>query len=394
MSFFAGPARQRMAVLATTTALYIFVESGFIVIGPLWATRDLGLDNAGWAFLRSASEAGGLVSVLILGILAERLGPRRTSVIALIGGGVMLAALSTGWGTTGLIAIYGAFVSITYVSFNTLAQRVSAQKQSLANAIYRAAGAGAAIAAPIVGTQAAHMTGSYSPVIRTAAFILGIAGLVISFYPESQGSYRPRTLAETLAGYGRCFRLRPLLSFIAVTRTFGIAIAAVGAFAALRFTRELHMSEPAFGVLCSAIAVGNFVVILASGWVVSCLGPSGALSFAWAGCSVAALLLGFSDSLQVAIVAYALFMPLFSMCSVPLSLWASRIAKNAGGQGTSESMVFTVAKVFQSGTTMAVMALLGILEPHVGMQTLMWTGGVLGLAMAFAVTRLGAAQNV
>ena len=53
-------ARQRMAVLATSTALFTLVDSGFNVIGPLWATRDLGLDNAEWAFLRSAGELGGL----------------------------------------------------------------------------------------------------------------------------------------------------------------------------------------------------------------------------------------------------------------------------------------------------------------------------------------------
>ena len=388
------PARRRMAVLATTTALYIFIESGFIVIGPLWATRDLGLENAGWAFLRSASELGGLISVLSLGILAERLGPRRTSAVALFGGAAMLVALATGRATTALIAIYGAFVSITYVSFNTLAQRVSTRRQSLANAIYRAAGAAAAIAAPMVGTRAALMSGSYTPVIRIAALILGIAGLVILAYPEPEGSHRSRTLSETLSGFARCFRLPPLLAFIAATRTFGVAIAAVGAFAALRFTRELHMSEPTFGVLCSLIAIGNFVVVLASGWVVDRLGTSGALSFAWTGCAVAAIALGTSDSLVVSTVAYALFMPLFSMCSIPLSLWATRIAQTASAAGTSESMVFTVAKVFQSGTTMLVMALLGVLEPKVGMQTLMAAGGVLGLIMAVAVVRLGRAQNV
>jgi hypothetical protein len=387
-------ARRRMAVLATTTALYIFVESGFMVVGPLWATRDLGLDNAGWAFLRSASELGGLISVLLLGILAERLGPRRTSAIALFGGGLLLAALSSGRATVGLIAIYGALVSITFVSFNTLAQRVSTRRQSLANAIYRAAGAAGAIAAPVLGTQAAHMTGSYAPVIRTGALVLGLAGLAILFYPEPEGSHRSRSLSETLSGFGRCFRMPSLLAFIGLTRTFGIAIAAVGAFAALRFTRELHMSEPAFGLLASMVAIGNFVVVLGSGWLVDRLGTSGALSFAWTGCSLASIALGASDSLPVAVAAYALFMPMFSICSIPLSLWATRIAKSAGAAGTSESMVFTVAKVFQSGTTMLVMALLGILEPRLGMQTLMAAGGVLGLAMAIAIVRLGRAQGV
>jgi len=40
------------------------------------------------------------------------------------------------------------------------------------------------------------------------------------------------------------------------------------------------------------------------------------------------------------------------------------------------------------------MALLGALEPVVGMGTLMWCGGLLGLPLAFAVMRLGVAQKI
>lgn len=383
-----------MAVLATSTALYVLVESGFNVIGPLWATRDLGLDNAGWAFLRSASELGAFISILAFGILTERVGSRWMSAIALVGAGLALAGMTAGVGTAGLMAIFGAFVSITYVSFNTLTQRVSSQRQSLANAIYRAAGASAAIVAPTIATQAAHAAGAYAPVLMGAALLLGIAGIVILLYPEPQTSGTQRSLAQTLADYRRCFTSRPLLAFVALTRGFGAAIAAVGAFAALRFTRQLNLSEPAFGAFCSVIAIGSLLAVLASGWVVHRLRPSGALGLAWLGCSVAALAMGLSDSLGVVMIAYALYAPLLSTCSVPLSLWASRIADDTGPDGPSQTIVFTVLKAFQTGTTMLVMALLGVLEPLVGMDTLMWSGGLLGLPLAFAVTRLGAAQKI
>lgn len=383
-----------MAVLATSTALYILVDSAFNVIGPLWATRDLGLDNADWAFLRSASEFGGFISILAFGVLTERVGSRRMSAMALGGAGLALAGMAVGAGTAWLMAIFGAFVSIIYVSFNTLTQRVSSQRQSLANAIYRAAGASAAIVAPTIATQAAYAAGAYAPVLMGAALVLGVAALVILLYSEAETSATSRSLAEALAGYRRCFTLRPLLAFIALTRGFGAAIAAVGAFAALRFTRQLHLSEPAFGMLCSVIAVGNLLVVLASGWLVDRLRPSGALGFAWLACSLAAVAMGLSDSLTVVIVAYALYAPLLAMCSVPLSLWASRIADDTGPEGPSQAMVFTVLKVFQSGITMLVMALLSVLEPRVGMATLMWCGGLLGLPLALAVTRLGAAQKI
>lgn len=392
---FGTPARRRMAVLATSTALFVLVDSGFSVIGPLWATRDLGLDNADWAFLRSASEFGGFVSILAFGILAERVGARWMSAIALVGAGLALAGLSAGAGTVWLMAVLGAFSSVVYVTYNTLAQRVSSQRRSLANAIYRAAGAGATIVAPAAATHAARAFGAYAPVLAAAAMVLAIAGLVIALYAEPGTDSRPpQSLAETLAGFRRCFALHPLLAFIAMTRGFGIAVAAVGAFAALRFTRELNLSDPAFGLLCSVIAVGNLLAVLASGWLVDRLRPSRALGLAWIGCGMAAFTMGLSESLALVIAGFALFAPLQAMCSVPLSLWSNRIAEGSGPEGPSQTAVFTVQKVFQSGTTMLVMALLGALEPVVGMGTLMWCGSLFTVPLALAVMRLGATQKI
>jgi nitrate/nitrite transporter NarK len=383
-----------MAALATSTALFILVDAGFNVIGPLWATRDLGLANADWAWLRSVSEFGGFVTILALGILAEHLGARWMSALALAGAGLALAGLGVGAGTVALMAVLGAFTSIIYVSFNTLAQRVSSRRQSLANAIYRAAGASAAIVAPALATQAARQLGAYSPVLVAAAVVQGLAGLAIACYPDPE-SARPvaRPLAATLAAYRQSFTLRPLLSFIAVTRGFGIAVAAVGAFAALRFTRELGLGEPAFGLLCSIIAVGNLLALAASGWIVDRMGPLRTLAFAWSGCSTAAIALGLTDSLALAIAAYAVFVPLHALCSVPLSLWSGRITDAAGPGGPSQNAVFTVQKVFQSGATMLAMAALAALEPLVGMGALIWGGGLLGLPMAFAVLRLDAPRG-
>lgn len=375
--------QRRMAALATSTALFIFVDAGFNVIGPLWATRDLGLANADWAWLRSVGEFGGFAIVLAFGILAELMGVRWMCAIALVGAGVALAGLGIGTGTVALMAVLGAFSSIIYVSFNTLAQRVSSRRQSLANAIYRAAGAGAAIVAPALATQAAQVLGAYSPVLVASAVVLGLAGIAIVCYPDPE-STRPlsRPLMSTLALYRRCFATPSLLSFIALTRGFGIAMSAVGAFAALRFTRELGLGEPAFGLLCSVIAIGNLLALLASGWIVNRLAPERTLALAWTGCSLAALAMGLSDSLVLAIAAYAVFVPLHGLCSVPLSLWSGHIVEEAGPGGPSQNVVFTVQKMFQSGITMLAMAALGALEPIFGMSTLIWCGGLLGLPMA------------
>jgi hypothetical protein len=81
------------------------------------------------------------------------------------------------------------------------------------------------------------------------------------------------------------------------------------------------------------------------------------------------------------------------MCSVPLSLWSGQIA-GGSPDGASHRAVFTVQKLFQSGVTMLAMALLGLLEPLIGMSGLMWCGGIVGLPLAIGLLRLGARQGI
>lgn len=388
---FDAAARQRMAVLASSTALFILVDSGFNVVGPLWATSDLGLDNAGWAFLRSAAEFGGLITIVGSGILSDRLGARRMSALALLGAAMAMAGLAAQIATLWLMMILGAFVSTVYVSFNTLAQSVSCERQSLANAIYRAAGAFATVLAPVIATQAGQATGDYASVLWVGSLVLAISAGLILFYSEQATPAPSRSFRQLLNAYGRGFTTRPLLAFILLTRGFGAALAAVSAFAALRFTRELSLSEPDFGVLRSSVAVASLVAVLGSGWVVDRLRPSRTLAIAWFGCGLASLVMGLSDSLRVTVIAYAIYAPLLTTCSVPLSLWGSHIAQ---GDGPGQTTVFTVAKVFQSGITMLSMALLGVLEPLLGMTTLMACGGLLALPFAVGIMRLGREQKI
>ena len=55
------PARQRMAVLAASAMLFMLVDTGFNVVGPLWTTGELGMANSGWAYLRASRFTGTLV---------------------------------------------------------------------------------------------------------------------------------------------------------------------------------------------------------------------------------------------------------------------------------------------------------------------------------------------
>lgn len=137
-------------------------------------------------------------------------------------------------------------------------------------------------------------------------------------------------------------------------------------------------------------ALGARVLLLVGGGWAERLPPATLLGLAWLGGSLAALALGLSDSLAGAIVAYVLFVALVAFCSVPLSLWASRIADDAGSAGPDRATVFAVCKVCQMGVTLLVLAGLGVLEPRVGMAGLMWGGGLLGLPCALAALRVGA----
>ena len=393
LAFFGSPTRQRMAVLATSTMLFMVVDSGFDVVGPLWVTRELGMGNSGWAFIRAERFSGTLVGILVFGVLVERIGSRWMSALVLGGAGLAFAAMASGVPVGWVIPLYGAFTCALYVNLNVLTQRVSTERQGLANVIYRAVGGAAAVVAPILATQGGKAAGSYAPVIMAGAILLGIGGLAILLYPEVHPSGSPRALPGVLTAYRKSFALRPLLALLILDQSFACTAAPVVAFAAIRFTRQLHYGETDFGVLCTAIAVGGLFIILASGWLMARLRPNNVLGLAWLGCSIAAVALGLSDSLAVAILAYAVHVPLLAMRTVPESLWVSRIADAAGPGGPSQAMVFTVQKIWQAGTNVLMMALVGTLEPHFGIPLLMLGGGLIGVPLSFAVMRLGVAQE-
>jgi len=77
--------------------------SGFL---PLWASSR-GVANAGLLFV--SSQAGNVVSRLFGGRMADRHGPRRVLVPAMIGSAAALAATSMGAGLPGFLALAAAY---------------------------------------------------------------------------------------------------------------------------------------------------------------------------------------------------------------------------------------------------------------------------------------------
>lgn len=373
------PAQRRMLVLGIGAAFFGLVNSGFDVIAPLWAVGELGLDADGWAFLRSSRMVGTCTGILVLGVLAERLGSRLLASGALVGGGLALAALSAGWSPFAVMPVFGALISASFVNFNALTQRVSERRPGLANALYRAVGATMGVLAPVVATQLAAQWGAYAPVITLGGLLLGLGGLVILCYPDPSSAERRPGMAEVWAGYRAAFADRRLWLVIALDQGISAMTAAMGTFAALRFTRTLGLSEPGWGLLATCAGVVSIGAILATAWLVVRLDLARVLAIAWSGVALGALLLGLSPTLPLAMTGFVLYAALASTTSVPMSLWLSRLAP-----GGALATVFTVHKFFQAGTSAAAIAVVGALEPHLGMAALMWVGGVLAVPIVVA----------
>lgn len=376
----ATPGRRRMTVLAACAALFAVSNSAFDMLAPLWATSDLGLDAAGWAHLRSLRFTGTFVGILALGILAERVGSRRMAALSLALGGCALACMGLGlpWLVTACMPLFGALVSTTFVNLNALTQQVSRQRQGLANGIYRGIAAGMAVVAPLAATAIATRCGSWAPVIDLAAFATAIGGLIILLYPEERGD--GRSLREVLRGFAAAARNRPLWRFIVLDQAMAFAQGAVTGFAALRLTRQMGLSESAFGVVCTIGACLGLAAVLAAGLTVQRVPLAWGMAAAWTLSTAGSLLLGLSDTLPLGIAGALLVAFGWPITSVPGSMWI-------GLTGGASATAFTVHKIVQAGVAAGAMALLAWLEPITGMRPLLVAGGLMGIPLIVLILR-------
>lgn len=223
--------RRRLSTLTAATGLFTLVDASFSVIGPLWAKRELGLDHAGWAFLRATGELGGLLGVLGFALLVARAGVHRAGAGAALAG--MAAGAPAGW----CMPVLGAGLGCTFVTLNLLTQQIDPARSGRANAAYRAA---ACIVAPLLATAVSGATGSHGPVLAGGGVMVGGAAWLVLRFPASSPERSARPWGALLGGHWRCRSVRSLWVFIGLTRGFGAAVAAVGLFAALRFTGQLR----------------------------------------------------------------------------------------------------------------------------------------------------------
>jgi MFS family permease len=409
--------RQRMAVVVCSTLFFSFFSVGLDIVLPLWVTGALGLTAADWASLRMLRMVGILVGVILLGPLSDRFGQRVIGAVSMVGVATILVGLCYGTNRTLWLTmpVLGALISTAFVNLNTLTQGVSAARQGLANTIYRSVGVATSIGAPVAATGLATVWGGYRPVFLSFAAALLVAAVILWFYPNE-------TTPPPLGGLGAelrrlwraylpAFRERPLIAFLLVSQLWGNLLAGVGLFVAIRFVRELlpaHVRHPHpidlaagqawlrllphdparqgdlwFGALGTVGGIVTLLGVLLLGLRLDRLSLRRTHMVLGLLASLCAAGMGLTDSVLLTAAAAVLFIAFTTMLIAPTSMWTSRAAGAA-----SQTAAFTVQKVSTAGMLAVTTALLGWLEPHVGIRALMLYGGLASLTLSFAYLML------
>jgi len=233
--------------------------------------------------------------------------------------------------------------------------------------------AAAGIAAPVAATSLAAWCGGY-PVVAAA-------GLALLAYPALEPlaplEHPMRELRRFWQGYAAAWREKPLMRVILLANVRNGALACVGAFAAIRLTRELGMSDRAFGLLVTATGAVSLGAILAAGWCLDHVslrrfhGVAGAIG------ASGAVLMGADDSVALTYAGCVVASSCGVLLAAPTSMWVSRGAGQA-----SQGAAFSVQKVLMALSLSLCMLLLGLMERWFGMRLTLLAGGLCGVLAA------------
>lgn len=381
----ATQARRRMVVLAASAVLFLGVFSGMEVLLPLWATRELGMSAGEWAQLRSLRMGGITVGVVVLGALSDRFGQRMLAAWSMFAVALLIVLMALGGKGAVWLAmpLFGACFSTGMVNMNTLIQQVSERRQGVANTIYRSIGAATGIVAPVLVTGLALVWHGYPSVMLLGAGLIVIAGLVMLRYPGEAtapplGALRME-IARLWAAYRTALRQRELLRFFFVSMTWGNLLAGIGAFVAIRYTAQLHTSDPYFGLVNAAGGLAALLATVAAGFFLDRVSLRRLHGVGGLVASLCSVVMGLTDAVSVTTVALVLFSALASMLIAPTSMWVSR----AAGAGT-QIAAFSVHKVTSALYLGLTMVLLSWLEGQIGIRAIFFWGGITSAIVAMA----------
>lgn len=381
--WFYSPVRHRMAVLSATAALFGLVTTGIDILFPLWVTNTLHFDAGQWAQLRSLRFAGVFVGVIALGAFSDRFGQRRIAVYCLFLLAATLSVIGLGYRQAlwVLMPLLGALVSTVFVNMNTLVQMVSERRQGLANSIYRSVGAAAGILAPVAVTSLALVLNGYPLVLFVLAVLLVAAGFMLLRYPDDATARALGPLRQEMTTLISLYRValqqRALLRFIIISQISSNCLAAIGVFAAIRFTHELGLNDQQFGLLST---IGGLLVLLAtavSGFFLDRVPLRGLHLMAALIAGAACVLMGLGDSLPLSILGLYISGISCAIIIGPTSMWVSRAAGDA-----AQTSAFTIHKIISALLLTLTMAIIAWLESLFGMRHVLLSSGIAAIFSA------------
>ena len=356
-------------------AIFAMFGANGLAIGT-WASRtpataealDLGLAQMG--LLITTIPLGALLGLIASSHVLERLGERRTAIVAQVVGMAAFAAFGLTAVLTGnpligapLLVLYGVGISVTNIVINLEAAASDrATGRTLMPLFHAAFSIGAVVGAALgaVGSAAHVSLAIHFPVI--AAVILGAILAVVHLLPELRESHvEPPTFAERMRVWVEPRTL--LIGFIVLAASFTEGTANNWLSLAMVTGRgwEPELGATSVTVFAAAMVTGRFI----GGWLVDRFGRVAALRTAFILAASGVLVVTLVDAPGAVFAAVALW-GLGASLGYPLGISAAAdVPRNAPARVAAVATVATVS---------------GLLGPTV----IGLLGEVMGLPQAFA----------
>lgn len=258
-----------------TYNLIVFIDrlGGFMLYPffALYLTKKFGIGMATVGLLFAVFSASGMVGSALGGALADRMGRKSVIIASLLLSS--LSALGMGFAPTltifALVVVFvGTLSSIGHpaheaVVADLLPENKRAEGYGIIRVVFNIA---VIIAPPIAGLLIGI---SYSALFIVDAVISVIAaGIVIAFLPETKPAAhphaKPESMRQTFAGYGRVFRDRSFIAFIAVSVMMTLVYMNMNSTLGVYLRDQHGQPEIVFGALLSINAI---MVVAMQFWV-------------------------------------------------------------------------------------------------------------------------------